>query len=202
MLIAARRYLPWACKGDLWLTLCLVTAGPNMGGKSTLLRQVCLAAVIAQVCDRYARPRCCEPAWIPMPRLTPSVLLWSKMLEHMSKCSHTRRRRARGMKAFLFSMGRSGLASGMGGGGDGAGGWVGTSSFPAPHSGRRGVCEDGGEGPHHGGRVHLLCGAHGNVRHAAGAPPGLLPRSCLVPCNAESELRLFSAVLVFYHGLK
>jgi DNA mismatch repair protein MSH6 len=39
----------------------LLLTGPNMGGKSTLLRQVCLAAVLAQVrgAARAARARAC-----------------------------------------------------------------------------------------------------------------------------------------------
>jgi DNA mismatch repair protein MSH6 len=37
------------CDGDTSGARFLVLTGPNMGGKSTLLRQVCLAAILAQV---------------------------------------------------------------------------------------------------------------------------------------------------------
>ena len=39
----------------------VVLSGPNMGGKSTLLRQCCLAAITAQVMGLFIQKEMCDP---------------------------------------------------------------------------------------------------------------------------------------------
>ena len=136
----------------------IVLSGPNMGGKSTMLRQCCLAALMAQVRASpwpLPRPSAGDPPTPPPPSLPsrphscPCLPVFSP-LHRVGGCFNSASRRQ--CVTIVPPC---------------TGGCLGARHFTPASPRRRHLCAHGGAGPHHGGAVYVLCGAGRDRGNAA-----------------------------------